>query len=359
MLTNITTAFKLLKMRICRLIEKEVLVMKKNRVCDLLGIEYPVIQAPMTPICPPELVAAVSDAGGLGVLGPINVSSKRTSAVGLDALDTSERLRMDIRECKSLTNRPFGVNFITNPPEFASAYEFSDACVSIALEEGISIAVLIGPEPERYTKRLKDAGVKVVHRSSPINTEEARKAEDVGVDILVAVGFEGGGHTGADGIPTFVLVPQIVDAVSIPVIAGGGIVDGRGLAAALALGAEGVYMGTRFIASTECPAHDRVKQAILDSIDTSTVTWKSILGITRALRNPLAQRCVEMEAKGASVWDIFVEYSGGFMKIPEGDMENGCISFGAGAGIIKEIKNAGDIVREIVEDADKVINRLQ
>ena len=331
--------------------------MRKTRLCELLSIEYPIIQAPMVWITWGELAAAVSNAGGLGVIG-LNAGERMVTT---DVGETGERLRREIRKVKSLTNRPFGVNIIINPPSFPQrAQEYSDQTVKVALEEGIPVAVLVGHAPETYTRQFKDAGVKVLHRALPVNIEAARKAEQAGVDALVVVGFEGGGHVSVDRIPTFVLVPQIVDTVKIPVVAGGGIADGRGLAAALALGAEGIYMGTRFIASTECPAHPEVKQAILDATDTSTATCTGLLGVARALKNPLMERCMEMEAKGATLRDVTRAYSSdGFIALLQGDMTNGCIACGIAAGMIKEIKGAGDIVRDIVREAEQVIAGLK
>jgi NAD(P)H-dependent flavin oxidoreductase YrpB (nitropropane dioxygenase family) len=177
----------------------------------------------------------------------------------------------------------------------------------------------------------------------------------MGVDAFVTVGFEGGGHVGIDRTPAFMLFPQIADTINIPVIAGGGISDGRQLAAAMALGAEGIYMGTRFIASKECPAHPRVKQAICEADYNSTATCTGIIGVLRALKNPLMDSCIEMEARGATPVEVTEFYSGGFREgILDGDMTNGVISFGMGAGMIREEKEAGDIVQDIIKEAENV-----
>jgi enoyl-[acyl-carrier protein] reductase II len=223
---------------------------KKTRVCELLGIDYPVLQAPMNWITGAELAAAVSEAGGLGIIGP----NAGATTVTEDVEETGERLRQQIRKARSLTGKPFGVNITSASAALRPGNDsFSDKCTRVVIEEGVPIAVLTGDSPEICTKKLKDAGIKVLHRSLPVSVEIARKAEQAGIDAFIAVGFEGGGHTGCYKIPTFVLVPQMVDALHIPVIAGGGIVDGKGMAAALALGAEGVYMGTAFLVATECP----------------------------------------------------------------------------------------------------------
>ena len=210
--------------------------MKSNRLCELLGIEYPVIQAPMNWITGAELASAVSNAGGLGVLGPNAGANDETD----DVIETGERLRQQIKKTKSLTHKPFGVNLMSASTDLRPGSKpFSDQCTRVVLEEGVPAVVLAGDKPELYTDRLKEAGIKVLHRALPVNVEIAQKAEQAGVDAFIAVGFEGGGHTGFYHIPTFVLVPQIVNALQIPVVAGGGIADSRGMSAALALGAEG------------------------------------------------------------------------------------------------------------------------
>lgn len=318
-----------------------------------MGIEYPVIQAPMNWITGAELAAAVSNAGGLGVIGPN--AGERTETK--DVVETGERLRRQIRKTKTLTQKPFGVNLMTsNPDHPGGGSPFSDQCLKVILEERIQVVVLAGSEPEKYLTPLKDSGIRVLHRAMPIHVRVAKKAEEAGIDALVAVGFEGGGHTGHDRIPTFVLIPQIVNGLRIPVIAGGGITNGRGMAAALTLGAEGVYMGTRFIATTECPAHPNVKQAILDAIDTSTVTVTGLDGVLRALKTPLMEHCVQMEARGSKPQEYVSLYRSRYMKgMLEGNMAEGTFVCGAGAGLIKEVKSAGDVVRNIVQEADQVL----
>jgi NAD(P)H-dependent flavin oxidoreductase YrpB (nitropropane dioxygenase family) len=310
----------------------------------------------MTWITWAELAAAVSNAGGLGVIGPN--AGERT--VATDAVETGERLRRQIKKIKSLTKNPFGVNILIAESDYPPGGKaYSDQCLKIVLEEGIPVAVLSGRAPETYTKQLKDAGIKVLHRALPINVESAKRAEQVGVDALIAVGFEGGGHVGHDCLPTFVLIPQIVDAVRIPVVAGGGIMNGRGMAAALALGAEGVYLGTRFIATTECVAHKNFKEAILNANDTNTATCTGVIGVLRALANPLMKRCIQMETNGSTPLERAKVYAGGFRKgMIEGDMTEGVLACGAGAGMIKEIKSAAEVVYDIVKEADQMLSRL-
>lgn len=331
--------------------------MERNRVCRLLDIQYPVIQAPMNWITSIELASAVSNAGGLGTIG-MNAGYR---TITTDVTETSERLREQIRKIKELTTKPFAVNFAARAGEaFREAMLYSEECVKVAIEEGIPVAILSGTNPELYTKRLKEAGVKVLHRPNPCTVKDARKAEEAGIDAVVAVGYEAGGHSGVYRTPTFVLIPQVVDAVKIPVIAGGGIVDARGFVAALALGAEAVYIGTAFIATHECPAHANFKQAIIDANDTGTVAWTGPLGVTRALRNEVSERCLEMEVKGASPAEIdAVGQSAPRLGMLEGDVVNSILACGAAAGIIKEVKGARELVQSIVEGAAKIFSGLQ
>jgi len=330
--------------------------MKKTRICSLLGIEYPIIQSPMTWITSAEMVAAVSEAGGLGTLGP-NAGAKTVSTI---ISETTERLRQQVKQVKSLTKKPFAVNLVIALPDYPKqGKEFSDECLKVIIEEKVPVVLSVGNDAELYTGRLKQAGIKVVHRAAPINVDAAKKAEQAGVDALIAAGYDGGGHSGSDKIPTFSLIPQIADAVKIPVIAGGGIVNGRGMAAALALGAEGVYIGTRFIASKECPAHPKAKQALLDAIDTSTVTLTGVFGELRSQRNPLMERCLEMAAKGATPLELATTYGGAFKTgLLEGDLINGNLSWGAGAGMIKDIKSADAIIQDVLKEAEQVLKRL-
>jgi enoyl-[acyl-carrier protein] reductase II len=304
-----------------------------------------------------ELAAAVSHAGGLGVIGPN--AGERT--VTTDVIETGERLRREIRKVRSLTGKPFAVNILLPLPAYPKiGRTFSDQTLKVAIEEKVPAVVLTGEGPEVYIDQLKKAGIVVLFRGSPINVKVAKRAEEVGVDCVIAVGFEGGGHVGIDRLPTLVLVPQIVDALKISVVAGGGIVDGRGAAAVLALGAEGIYMGTRFLASQECAVHENVKKSILDSTDTTTTTCSGLFGILRAPKNALMEKCCQIEAAGGSVFDVTKAYGSGFFSgLLEGDMENGCITYGAGAGMIHDIKSAKDILADIVRETNQIMDRLK
>ncbi len=330
--------------------------MKKTRLCELLGIEYPIIQAPMDWITNAELVAAVSNAGGLGVLGPN--AGQRT--VTTSVIETGERLRREIRRTKSLTDKPFGVNLISNKGADDFSYDhFSDQCQRVILEEGVPVVVTVGDGPGTYTSSLKEAGIKVLHR--PISTTRATavEAEQAGVDALACVGFEGGGHPGSVGESTSVLVPQIVDVVGIPVVAGGGIGDGRGIVAALAWGAEGAYLGTRFMVTRECGAHENMKRAIVEAADESTIALPSTLGAMRALKNPMTARCREMQESGCSLREITYMYNSGYLKgMLEGDSETGTFVCGAACALVTSVQSASAVVRELVEQADQVLAKL-
>jgi enoyl-[acyl-carrier protein] reductase II len=331
--------------------------MNKTRICQLFNIEYPIIQAPMVWVTWAELAAAVSNAGGLGVIGP-NAGERTVTS---DVIETGERLRREIQKVRSLTNRPFAVNILLPLPAYPKiGRTFSDQTLKVAIEEKVPAVVLSGEGPEVYLDQLKKAGIVVLFRGSPINVKVAKSAEEAGVDCVIAVGFEGGGHVGIDRLPTMVLIPQIVDALKIPVVAGGGIVDGRGVAAVLALGAEGIYMGTRFLACKECVAHENLKKSILDSTDTTTTTCAGLFGVLRAPRNALIQKCVQIEATGGSVFDVTKAYGGAFFSgLLEGDMDNGCVTYGAASGMISDIKNAKDIVTDIVRETDQIMDQLR
>jgi enoyl-[acyl-carrier protein] reductase II len=325
--------------------------MKKNRICELLSIDYPVVQGPMSWISDAVLAAAVSNAGGLGIIGP-NAGAK---TVTTDIQETAERLRDQIKKAKSLTRKPFGVNIMALERDNA----YSDECIKVVIEEGVPVVCLCGDQPERYVDILKNAGIKILHRALPVNNVViAKKAEQAGIDAFVAVGFEGGGHLGNDAIPTFVLIPQIADAIDIPVLAGGGIVDGRGMVAAMILGADGVFMGTRFIATKECPAHDSYKQAIVNAIDTSTATFTGIVGILRAFKTPLVEHFIEIEKKGITGSDdnanLHHHESRPWIT---GDWSAAAFPVSAGSGLINNVISAAEVVQNMVREANQILKQ--
>lgn len=328
--------------------------MKRTRICELLGIEHPIIQAPMNWITGANLAAAVSNAGGLGTMGP----NAGATAITQDVTLTGERLRNEIRKAKTLTEKPFAVNF---PIGFGELRAFADRCIEVALEEGIPVAIVSMGSPEIYTGRLKQAGVRVLHIVASVR--HAGKAEGAEVDAVVAQGYEAGGHSGVDKLPTLVLVPQVVNAVRIPVIAAGGIADARGVVAALALGAEAVYMGTRFVATHECDAHPDMKQAVVTANDTSTISWgrKLGVGIGRSLRNEFTRKYLEMETSGASFKDLgsLVLAHPMMNSLVLGDLVNSEAPCGAAAGLIKGIVSAREIIESITAEVPEILAKLK
>ena len=318
--------------------------MKRTRICDLLGIEYPIIQGGMTWIANAELAAAVSNAGALGIVSP-NAGMKLEGNV-------VEHLRSQIRKAQSLTDRPFGVNLPLQIPEIKEL-------IDVLMAEGVKVVTTSAGSPALYTGVLKEGGVKVLQVVASVR--HALSAERHGVDAVVAEGYEAGGHNGFDELPTMVLVPQVVDAVSIPVVAAGGIADARGFVAALALGAEGVQMGTCFVTTKECVAHQNFKDGIVKANDTGTVITGRKLGPARILKNEFASKILEMEGKGATPEDLLVFIGIARSRTGEldGDMIDGEAYCGAIAGVIKEIVGAGDVVRGIVEGYSKVVAGLK
>lgn len=328
----------------------------RTTLCPQLGINVPIIQAPMNWATDARLVAAVSAAGGLGILGP-NAGASEPSP---DPAVTGERLRTEIRVVRAATNRPFAVNV---PIGRGGARIFSDRAVEVAMEEKVPIIVVATGSPDVYTARLKEGGAFVMHAVASVR--HALKAEAAGVDAVVAEGFDGGGHSGFAELPMAVLVPQVVERVRIPVVAAGGIVDGRGLVMALAAGAQGVYMGTRFLAAEEAPIHPKVKDAIVAADDLGTLSWGRTTEIARTLANGFTRRFREMELAGASAEDLhklIADYPpgpnrrvGGLLK---GDLEEGEIYVGAGAGMIRDVLPAAEIISRTMAEARSIVDRL-
>lgn len=325
-----------------------------------------------------RLAAAVSAAGGLGTIGPNPGADKVTS----DVEETGERLRDQIRLCREFTDRPFAVNFVVGVMGWDRQY--SDRCVTVGIEEKVPVAIVSQGSPAVYTERLKDAGMTVIHVCSTVR--HVIKAELSGVDAVVVSGTEGGGHSGFDQITTLCLVPQAADATNLPIIAGGGIVDARGLTGALSLGADGIYMGTRFIATRECPAHDNVKQALLDAVDTSTMAIRhgsplpvarndsenrgfveERRGSVRMLLNDYLKKLIAREGMITS-FDQVVQGSGSDDPVPEssrtvdaflhGNLETNSITAGQGAAMIWDIPSCAELIASIVGETGPIMKRL-
>jgi len=301
----------------------------QTRVTRLFGIQYPLIQAGMVWTAGSKLAVAVSEAGGLGLIGAGSMKS------GL--------LREHVRKAKAGTAFPFGVNI---PLLRKDAEEL----IRTAIEEGVRIVFTSSGHPLKFSTMLKEAGCTVVHVVAAV--KHALKAAEAGCDAVVAEGFEAGGHNGVDEITTMALVPQVVDAVTIPVLAAGGIVDGRGMAAALALGADGVQVGTRFAVTVESSAHENYKKAVIDARDTSTVLTLKKITPVRMVKTPFALRVLEAERRGAGKEELegLLGQKREMMGIFEGNIEEGAFEAGQGAGLIHDLLPAGEVVRRMMEE---------
>ena len=304
-------------------------------LCDLLGIRYPIFQGGMAWIATAELSGAVSAAGGLGILGGGNAPP--------------DYVRDQIRQTREITDKPFGVNI-----PLLSAYV--GAVVEVCIEEEVPVVTTGAGNPALIMPRLKEAGVKVV--PVVVSVALARRVERLGADAIVVEGMESGGHIG--DVATLPLVPQVVDAVDVPVIAAGGIGDGRGLVAALALGAEGIQMGTRFICTTECMAHDNYRQALVRAHDRSTiVTGYSIGHPTRALRNPMSRMFEELEREGLTGEEV-MEFGIGKLRLAAegGDIRQGSVMTGQICGLVHDVLPVQELILRVVDQARAVIEQL-
>lgn len=307
--------------------------MLRTALCDLLGISYPIIQGGMAWVATGELAAAVSAAGGLGVIGAGNAPP--------------ETVRQEIRKVRERTDRPFGVNIYYMSP-------YVEELIDLVCAEKVPVVTTGAGNPGKHLPKLKAAGVKVIPVVASVAL--AKRLERLGVDALVAEGMECGGHIGE--IATMPLVPQIVDAVHIPVIAAGGIADGRGLAAALALGAAGVQMGTRFICTEECTVHPNYKEAVLKAGDRDAVVTGMPGHYVRVLKNKLTRQFEELAARGAS-WEEMDRLGAGKLRAAvEGDVEYGSLMAGQSAALVREIKPAAAIIEEVMAEAEAIISRL-
>ena len=317
--------------------------MKRTRVCDLLQIEHPIIQGGMFWLSTAELAAAVSNAGGLGVLSPFAGMEKNG--------DPLNNLRFQIAKVRDLTEKPFAVNI----PLYL---EQSGIFMDVLLEKEVSIVITSGGNPDHFTELLHQQEMRVLHVVSSVG--QAQKAESCRVDALIVEGVEAAAYVGFDEIPLFSLIPQVADVVSIPLIAAGGIVDARGVVAAFALGAEGVQLGTRFVAVEENIAHLNYKQAIIDAKDTDTVITCRKLLPTRSLKTELTRRLLELEASGASADAIrdFLGTSRARKGQIEGDLVNGEAYGGSSAGLIKEILPAAAVIQRLVDGFQEIVKKI-
>jgi enoyl-[acyl-carrier protein] reductase II len=308
----------------------------KTAICDLLGIKYPIFQGGMAHVATAELASAVSNAGGLGIIGSGNAPP--------------EWVREQIHLMRQKTDKPFGVNILLLSPHAPSVIE-------VVLAEKVAVVTTGAGNPGVYITRFKEVGIKVIPVIASVAL--ARRLERAGVDAVIAEGMESGGEIGET--TTMALVPQVVDAVSIPVVAAGGIADGRGLVAALAFGAQGIQMGTRFVCSEECIAHASYKEKILRAHDRSTVvTGQSMGNAMRCLQNKLTRQFLEMEKTGAPSEEMDMLGRGRVYKgLIQGDVDEGSLLAGQIAGMISDIKPVRAIIADILAEAETTIARLQ
>jgi len=318
--------------------------MKRTPVSTALGISYPVLQAGLPWVSNPELVAAVSNAGGLGVLHPTTENEPGGDPVA--------DLHGVIRRVQRLTTKPFGVSFHLPHPQIEQLIEAS-------AQEGITIAITYGGSPALYTGKLKEHNMTVIHQITTVR--QARGAEAQGVDMVIAEGFEGGGLRGVDKVSTMVLVPQVVGSIAIPVIASGGIVDSRGYVAATALGAMGVQMGSRFVATKECISHQIYKTAMVAAIDSGTIVVGGDKWPTRILKQGIAIQMRESGLKSgddSAAWEQELGIERTRAAFLDGDFESGIAYTGAGAGLISEILTVQEVFKDLVDGSHSLARKL-
>ena len=308
----------------------------QTEITELLGIQYPIIQGGMAWVAEHHLAAAVSEAGGLGLIGAANAPA--------------EWVREQIRAAKNLTEQPFGVNIMLMSP-------YADEVAQVVAEEGVKVVTTGAGSPEKYMERWKQSGIRVIPVVASVAL--AKRMERCGADAVVAEGCESGGHVGES--TTMALVPQVVDAVKIPVIAAGGIADGRGIAAAFMLGAKAVQMGTRFIATKEAQVHESYKNQVLRAKDIDTrVTGRSTGHPVRALRNEMTKRYLELEQEGAPFEELEQLTLGGLRRaVVEGDVRMGSMMAGQCAGLVREILPCSELVPKLMQEAKACMKGIQ
>jgi nitronate monooxygenase len=316
----------------------------KTRITDMFAIEHPIIQGGMHFVGFAELAAAVSNAGGLGVITALTQG-------------TPEKLAAEIARCRTMTDKPFGVNLTflpsLTPPDYPGLIE-------TIIKGGVKIVETAGNNPQKYLPALKEHGVKVIHKCTAVR--HAVKAQTIGCDAVSVDGFECGGHPGEDDVPNFILLPRAAEELTIPFVASGGMADGRSLVAALALGAEGMNMGTRFIATKEAPVHDNVKQALVAASELDTrLVMRPLRNTERVLANAAVEKLLEKERElGAALTfdDIKEEVAGVYPRIMmQGDMDAGAWSCGMVAGLIHDIPTVKELIDRIMAEANAIVRQ--
>jgi nitronate monooxygenase len=318
--------------------------MFETRITKMLGIKYPIIGGTMASISDADFVAAISNAGGIGILASIMYQTKDDFAAAIDRI-------------RELSDRPFAINLNFFPAQFpVSQQEYTE----IMVEKGVKIVETSGhmAPPEDLCRRFKEAGMIWIHKC--VGLRYALKAQNLGADIVTVVGYENGGATGRLDIGTLVLVPTVAKGVQVPVIGGGGVSDGHGFAAVLSLGAEGVIMGTRLLATQECPIHDSLKQALVSATELDTMLIMRSVGTHRVWTNAAATKCAEIEATGASFEEILKIVSGDNSRrvYYEGDLDCGVVPCGQGIGQVHDIPTVKDLFDGIIAQATEVVTGL-
>lgn len=316
----------------------------KTRITEMLGCEYPILCGGMQWVSRAEFVSAVCNAGALGF-------------ITAETFETPEDLRAEIRKMKTLTDKPFGIN-VSMVPELG-VRERTLQLVDVICEEGVDVVETAGRSPEPVLPQFKQAGIKVIHKMTSVR--HALKAQALGVDAVVILGYGSGGHIGMDNVASFILLPQAVSKLDIPVIAGGAVYNGKGLLGALAMGAEAVLMGTAFFASKESPVHEAIKQKVVDAGETDTaIIMSSIMNPLRCVKNKLTDECLAVEARGTTLEEILTIVAGGKGKLAydHGDPESAPIACGQVAGLIDEVKPVKKIIDEMISEADQLLDRL-
>jgi NAD(P)H-dependent flavin oxidoreductase YrpB (nitropropane dioxygenase family) len=316
----------------------------KTRITELFGIEHPIIQGGMHFVGFAELAAAVSNAGGLGII------------TGLTQR-TPELLAKEIAKCRGMTDKPFGVNLTFLPAFTTPPYPEYIAAIK---EGGVKVVETAGRSPEQYMPALKAAGIKVIHKCTSVR--HSLKAESIGCDAVSVDGFECGGHPGEDDIPNMILLPRAAEELKIPFVSSGGMADGRSLVASLALGAEGMNMGTRFIATKEAPVHENVKRAIVAASELDTrLIMRTLRNTERVLKNKAVDRLLEIErekGRNLKIEDIHEQVGGVYPKIMlEGEMDIGAWSCGMVVGLIHDIPTVKELIDRIMSEAEQIIRK--
>lgn len=317
--------------------------MFKNKLTKTLGIEHPIIQGGMMWVSNAMLAASVSEAGGLGIITALSFNSP-------------EDLAKEIDKARQMTNKPIGINITFLPTLKPVDY---NSYIEVIIEKNIRIVETAGRNPEKYIDLLKNNEILVIHKCTSVR--HAEKAEKIGCDFVSIDGFECAGHPGEDDVTSLILIPRAVDALNIPVIASGGFADGRGLAAALSLGASGVNMGTRFMLTQESPVHAKLKKHLLSLNETDTVlVERSLRNTLRAIDNKHARKILEMEDNNASLEELapFLSGKNGKKAIETGEYENALIACGQCVGLIKDNPTVEQLIQDIIEESTQVIEKL-